>query len=154
MPKQPASVDAVVYAQIEPRWAQSSYYRDERGNTILEGAAVTSFTQSRPRKPKPGAQVVKLTLRLPASVFLPLEPEAVVVLRADQIDSVPVQVVAMDPHDYGHARDGSQCAVESCGGTRHDPCAYSRADIVRIDALDAAEDADPDRTRDLGGDPL
>jgi hypothetical protein len=45
--------------------------------------------------------VVKVTLRIPAAVFDPLRPEAVVVIPADLTDPHPVVVDAGDPTDGG-----------------------------------------------------
>lgn len=102
MPKdQPAHVDATFYAQVEPRWARPHpYWDDASGNPHLEGAAVIALTQSRPRKPRSGVVVTKLTLRLPASAFLPLQPEAIVVVPSDMIElGSVIEVQASDPRD-------------------------------------------------------
>ena len=115
---QPARVTTTAYLQVEPRFHQGNYWRDEAGNPGLEGAAVIGVTQRRPEKPRRGVVVVKVELDLPSGVFLPLRPQARIV--------VPDSLTALSP--------------------------------VEATAVDAGEDypadSDPDRTRDLAGEPL
>lgn len=94
--QQPANVEATFYAQVEPRW-RDSYFRDASGERILEGAAVVALTQTKPKKPRPGVVVTKLTLQFPAGAFLPLSPEAVVVIPESLATVVPLQVRAEHP---------------------------------------------------------
>ncbi len=59
---------------------------------------IARVTQSKPSKPKSGTVLVKLTLRIPEAAFLPLRPEAVVVIPEDMAAaSAPIQVEANDP---------------------------------------------------------
>lgn len=92
---QPEFVDAPFYAQVAPTFSQWS--KDAAGNPLLEAAKVTALTQGRPDRPKPGTVLVKLTLRMPGSAFLPLAPEAVIVIPPDLIAASPLEVVARDP---------------------------------------------------------
>jgi hypothetical protein len=92
---QPETVDATFYAQVEPRWRP--YGRDATGHPILDTAKVVALTQSKPERPRRGTVQVKLTLRLPAGAFLPLAPEAIIVIPADLVERGPVVVDATDP---------------------------------------------------------
>lgn len=91
---QPSSVDATFYAQVEPEWYRWSNSTDAEPR--LTGAKVVTITQQRPKKPKAGTVMVKLTLRLPANAFLPLRPEAIVVVP-EALTETTVQVIATDP---------------------------------------------------------
>lgn len=96
--KQPLYADATFYAQVEPKWGNTgAYWTDRAGNPILEGAKVATITQQRPEKPRRGVVVVKLTVRVPASAFLPLSPEAVVVVPEGMTETIMVE--AADPTD-------------------------------------------------------
>lgn len=89
-------VDAVVYVQVEPEWYRyGSAGSDERP---LTGAKFARATQQRPTSPKPGAVLLKLTLRIPAAAFYPLRPEAIVVVPETLTEATPVEVTAEDPH--------------------------------------------------------
>lgn len=57
---------------------------------------LVNATSKKPTKPKPGAVVVKLDVRIPRSAFEPLTPEAIVVVE-EAISRQVVQVVAQDP---------------------------------------------------------
>ena len=96
---QPTSVDAEVYLQLAPQWspAYSTYWRDAAGNRILEGAKVVRHTLTRPERPAAGTVLVKVTLRLPAGAFLPLQPEAIVVVPDSMIVTTPLEVEATHP---------------------------------------------------------
>lgn len=72
-------VDATFYAQVEPRNIRTRWDSVKHANVpTVDTAAVVTITQQRPTKPKSGCVVVKLTLRVPESVFLPLQPAAVI----------------------------------------------------------------------------
>jgi hypothetical protein len=86
--------DATFYAQVEPEWG---YGRDANGERRLAGAKVARITQKRPGSPIAGTVMVKLTIRVPRSAFLPLRPAAVVVIPEDMTVTTPVEVVAEDP---------------------------------------------------------
>lgn len=94
---QPQQVDATFYAQVEPEWSR---YIPRNGQRQLAGAKVVRISQTRPTKPIGGALLIKLTLtlRLPAGAFLPLRPEAVVVIPDSLTEAHPVEVIAEDPH--------------------------------------------------------
>lgn len=89
-----AHVDATFYAQVEPEW---STYTNRDGDRVLRGAKVVNITQKRPTRPKGGTVLLKLTVRVPAGAFLPLRPEAVVVIPEGMAETTPIEVVAEDP---------------------------------------------------------
>lgn len=84
--------DATFFAQVDPEWR--NYYGQE---PTLVGARVVTITQKRPRKPKGGTVLVKLTIRVPDAAFLPLRPEAIVVVPEDMTVVTPLEVEASDP---------------------------------------------------------
>lgn len=82
------SVDAVFYVQVEPDfWGTAGR---------LRGAKAVRITQSKPHRPIGGTVMCKLTLRFPASVFMPLQPEAVVVIPEGMAAVTPIEVEAME----------------------------------------------------------
>ena len=95
--EQPSEVDATFYVQIEPEW--TSWRQDADGEQILSGAKAARITQSKPGRPKPGTVTAKLTLRLPASAFLPLRPHAIVTVPADAVSTTPLEVVVGDAEE-------------------------------------------------------
>ena len=90
----PKHVDATFYVQVEPEWSTYPVH----GEKTLRGAKAARLTQTRPGKPVGGTVLVKLTVRLPAGAFLPLRPEAVVVIPEGLTEVQPVEVIAEDPH--------------------------------------------------------
>lgn len=89
-----AHVDATFYAQVEPVWSD---YVNRDGDWVLRGAKVVNVTQKRPNRQKGGTVLLKLTVRVPAGAFLPLRPEAIVVIPEDMTVTAPVEVIAEDP---------------------------------------------------------
>lgn len=87
------TVRATVYLQVAPeinQWAsEDSLYR-------ISGAKVVNSTQSRAKKPQPGTVEVKLTVEIPKAAFLPLRPEAVVVVPESMTTPHPIEVEAED----------------------------------------------------------
>jgi hypothetical protein len=86
-------VDATFYAQVAPEWSRYPVW----GERQVNGAKVTRITQSRPDKPVGGTVLVKLTIRVPKAAFMPLRPEAIVVVPESLTEPQPVEVVAVDP---------------------------------------------------------
>jgi hypothetical protein len=84
-------IDATFYAQIEPEFFRS--FGEER----VRSAKVVAVTQKRPERPRRGVVVVKLTISVPEAAFLPLRPEAVVVIPEDMTAPYPIEVEAGDP---------------------------------------------------------
>ena len=88
-----AHKDATFYAQVEPVW---SWWKDSNGEQDLQGAKVVAITQKRPSKPRSGVVITKLTIRIPDSAFLPLRPEAIVVIPENMTAASPLEVLAED----------------------------------------------------------
>ncbi len=87
-------VDATFYAQVEPEW---STYITSNGERALRGAKVVTITQKKPTRPKGGTVLVKLTIRVPESAFMPLRPEAIVVVPEDMVQTNPIVVEVESP---------------------------------------------------------
>jgi hypothetical protein len=86
-----AHVDATFYVQIEPEFHR--VYGEERVRRIK----AVGITQQRPERPRRGVVVTKLTIRLSEAAFLPLRPEAIVVVPDDMTSPYPIEVEAGDP---------------------------------------------------------
>lgn len=84
-------IDATFYAQVEPEFTRS--FGEER----VKAAKVVGLTQKRPDRPRRGVIVTKLTIRIPEAAFLPLRPEAIVVIPEDLTAPYPIEVEAGDP---------------------------------------------------------
>jgi hypothetical protein len=87
------SHDTTVYLQVEPKFHQ--WYASD--DPTVSSVSVVRFTQKRPAKQKPGTVMVKLTLRIPDRAFLPLRPEATIVIPEDLIAVESITVEAGDP---------------------------------------------------------
>lgn len=95
MLQQPDHVDVAVYLLVEPRWKH--YGKDDQGRPILDSGRVVKATQSRPTVGRAGGVITKVTLRIDAAAFLPLQPEAVVHVHAGNAETVEVE--AVDPRE-------------------------------------------------------
>lgn len=84
---------ATFYVQIEPEFRRS-YYGDD--NLVVTSIKAVGITQKRPTKQKPGTVLTKLTLQIPDAAFLPLRPEAIVVIPDSMTTFEPVVVEAED----------------------------------------------------------
>lgn len=91
-------VTATFYAQVEPIWP---YAATEDSAPV--GAKVVRIAQKRPDKPVSGTTLVKLSIQVPKSRFMPLCPEAVVVIPENMAEIQPVHVEALDPHEENDA---------------------------------------------------
>lgn len=87
-------VSATFYLQVEPIWG-GSY----GGNRLLRGAKASRLSQNRPGRPLGGTVLVKLSVLVPRAAFLPLRPEAVIVIPEDMTEVQPVHVEALAPGD-------------------------------------------------------
>jgi len=87
--------DATFYAQVEPVW---SYGTDHNGDHQVRGAKVVGLTQKAPDRPRRGVVVCKLTIRIPDAAFLPLRPEAIIVIPTEMTNPWPIEVTAEDPN--------------------------------------------------------
>jgi len=93
--QQPAFVDATFYVQVRPIWDR--WGSDIAGNKIIEGAKLANVTIAKPGQQQSGTVLVKMTIRVPAGAFLPLAPEAVVVIPEDMTITSPIEAEAGDP---------------------------------------------------------
>ena len=84
------------YVQIEPEW---SAYTDKNGDLVLRTIKAKRMTQQRPNEPLGGSVMVKLTVEVPDSAFMPLRPEAVIVVPESFVKENPIEVVAEDAHE-------------------------------------------------------
>lgn len=89
-------VQAPAYLQVRPEWAT---YADRTDVRQVRGARVVKVTQKRSENPEPGTVEVKVVLDLPASIFVPLMPEAVVVVPDSLTVAHPIQAEATDPRE-------------------------------------------------------
>lgn len=96
MSNQPEYVDVATYLVIEPKWGTGYYSTDDQGRPLLEGGRVTKHTITRPNITH-GGVVTKITLRIDAGCFLPLQPEAVVHINAGNAEVIEVE--AVDPRE-------------------------------------------------------
>lgn len=90
------TVRATVYLQVAPEVAS---WLDESSPNYINGAKVVNATQSRSRKPRGGTVEVKLTVEIPKAAFLPLRPEAIVVVPESMTTPHPIEVEAADANE-------------------------------------------------------
>ena len=76
------------FLQVAPEWDP---YSAANGDLKLIGAKATRLTQKQPDPPRAGTVLVKLTLQVPSSRLLPLQP-ATLVLAEDDVELVEVAV--------------------------------------------------------------
>ncbi|MFF9565751.1 hypothetical protein ACF1AJ_20550 [Leifsonia sp. NPDC014704] len=93
------SVRATVYLQVQPEYKR--WYGTANRDTAdaIDGAKVVGSTQNKSQKPKPGTVEVKITIEVPKGAFLPLRPEAVVVVPESMTQPHPVEVEALDANE-------------------------------------------------------
>lgn len=95
---QPEYVDVTSYIVIEPKWSDRLF--DDRNRPILEGGKVTRAAQSPPGKVLNGGIVTRVTFRVDASALLPLQPQAIVHIHADDVSVI--EVTADAPESETH----------------------------------------------------
>lgn len=94
------AVRATVYLQVQPEYTWRAKQRREFDKPdSLEGAKVIGSTQNKSQKPKPGTVEVKITIEIPKGAFLPLRPEAIVVVPESMTQPHPVEVEAADANE-------------------------------------------------------
>lgn len=82
-------VRAATYLQLK-----ADFWADDK----VRGAKVVRATQKPPMDSQmPGTVLVKITIEVPESAFLPLRPEAVVVIPEALTLGKPIEVEAEDP---------------------------------------------------------
>lgn len=74
------------YLQIEPEFGDYSYNRDK-----LQAIHVRRVTKKRPDNPIGGSVVLRLSLDIADAAFLPLTPEATVVVPVEHTEAVVVE---------------------------------------------------------------
>ncbi|ARC56010.1 hypothetical protein AS850_02845 [Frondihabitans sp. 762G35] len=89
------SVQATVYLQLEP---VHNYLPRDNPQSLI-GAKVVGLTQKKAAKPRGGTVEVKLTIQVPKGAFLPLRPEAVIVIPQELTQAHPITVDATDPNE-------------------------------------------------------
>src|SRR3954447_25117122 len=82
------------YLQLEPLWSRRS---GQDGERMPLGFKPVGVTQNRPQSPRAGSVTVKLTVAIPPAAFLPLRPEAEIVIPASLMEINPVVVEATAP---------------------------------------------------------
>lgn len=95
--KQPDHVEATMFVQVAPEFHR--WLTDAAGNRLLEGAKLANATIKAPERQKAGTVLLKLTVRVPSGAFLPLAPQAVVVIPEGMTVTEPIEVEAGDPGD-------------------------------------------------------
>jgi hypothetical protein len=101
--KQPRTVDATMYVQLAPEWER--YWEDDEGNKILAKAKHVATTLNKPPRQRSNTVLLKLTVRVPAGAFLPLAPQAVVVIPEGMTTTEPIEIQVEDPNDYEETAD-------------------------------------------------
>ena len=90
------SKDATFYVQIEPVFSR---FESRDGERALHSIKAVGITAKRPAKPRSGVVVAKLTVRIPDAAFMPLRPEAIVVVPEDLVTVSPITVSAEDAQE-------------------------------------------------------
>ncbi|MDR6142063.1 hypothetical protein QE375_001617 [Microbacterium foliorum] len=90
------NVRATVYLQVAPEVSRF-YPRDD--SRSIQGAKVVGSTQKRSSKPQGGTVEVKLTVEIPKAAFLPLRPEAIVIVPESMTTPHPIEVEASDANE-------------------------------------------------------
>lgn len=94
------AVRATVYLQVQPEYTwQAKQYRQFDTPGAIRAAKVVGSTQGKSQKPKPGTVEVKVTIEIPKGAFLPLRPEAIVIVPESLTAPHPVTVEAQDANE-------------------------------------------------------
>lgn len=94
------TVRATVYLQVQPEYTwRAKQTRKFDEPSAIESAKVVGYTQNKAQNPKPGTVEVKITVELPKGAFLPLRPEAIVVIPETLTQPHPVTVEAEDANE-------------------------------------------------------
>lgn len=93
------TVKATVYLQVQPEFSRLVHLRDTPAS--VRDAKIVGYTQNRAKKPRSGVVEVKIAIEIPKAAFLPLRPEAVVVIPETMTTPHPIEVVAEDPNKDG-----------------------------------------------------
>lgn len=88
--------DATFFVQIDPTF---STYTDMNGERTLREIRAVAITQKKSSRPRSGTVLVKLIIRIDDAAFLPLRPEAIIVVPANMTQVNPIEVEAEDPSE-------------------------------------------------------
>lgn len=91
------TVTTTAYLQIEPVWA--SYHSSRDNPEAVYSAKVVGLTQKRSKQPRPGTIEIKVSIEIPTGAFVPLQPEATIVIPEGLTIPHPVVVEAADPNE-------------------------------------------------------
>lgn len=89
-----SSHTATFYVQIEPEWSR---YPNENGDKTVSAIKAIAVTQKQPRSPRGGTLSMKLSVEVPDGAFMPLRPEAVIVIPEGMAIVNPIEVTVEDP---------------------------------------------------------
>lgn len=92
------TVDAVVYAQVKAKFGRRWDQALQSQVDCVSSIKVDSITQNK-TPAKAGCVVLKLTLRFPEAVFMPLQPAAIITIPDNFVGLDMVEVEAIDPTD-------------------------------------------------------
>jgi hypothetical protein len=90
MNQRPRTHQTSFYVQIEPEFFGND-------NPQVRQIKAVGLTQKRPRAQRGGTVMVKLTIEVPDGAFLPLRPEATIVIPEGMTVAEPITVEAEDP---------------------------------------------------------
>lgn len=91
------TVRATVYLQVAPEY--NRWVRDHSQLEAIADAKVVASTQNRSTAPRAGTVEVKLTIEIPKGAFVPLRPEAVVIVPESMTAAHPIQVEVADANE-------------------------------------------------------
>jgi hypothetical protein len=91
--------NATTYLQVEPVFGRNWDAREMKYVDVVESIKIVAATQKRPTKPRRSTVIAKITLQMPDGAFLPLAPEAIVVIPENMTMTAPIEVVAEDPNE-------------------------------------------------------
>lgn len=106
------TVDCTVYAHVEPKFGSVWDSDDQCSVEGVRSAKVVAINQMKTPARK-GCVVVKLTIRFPMRVFMPLQPEAVVVIPDSFTGLDLIEVEAIDPTDMNEAQVAEYLASQA-----------------------------------------
>lgn len=92
-------VDAAAYLVVEASRSRYGSANAETGLRPVDGTRIVAMRVGRPSRLEKDQVAVKVTVRLPAAAFDPLQPTALITVPEDLIQRGPIQVDAADATD-------------------------------------------------------
>lgn len=92
-------VDAAAYLVVEGTRSRYRPVDPENGLRRVDGARIFAMRVGRPTRLERDQVAVKVTVRLPAAAFDPLQPTALITVPEDLIQRGPIEVDAADATD-------------------------------------------------------